>query len=268
MNKKKFIPILLIFIVLAFSILGYIVQKNEGNSQPATGTIGKMTTKTVSNIDTTDILLRIDGKKDYFLLKDLNYPLAELFNNLNNKTYSNIEIYPSYKEFFNLSDNYFKDNYGKYDNLDYDIIKIVKDGGIYHFDLRYFDEKADKIHSTTFSTTGRYFIDEPFLRVDDIEEVTEDDNYKIEVKSKAVFNKYEVYKVIIENMSDETLSIQSDMYGFYAKDSLNRYYHKIIGTNFGYDVRPSEIREFNIRLDTLSFDELFVAIDGKDIKIK
>lgn len=252
MEKKKIIIILLFIIILGISSYGVFFQGEKDEVETKKINF-KNINEEITEIDITDILLRIKDKKDYFKNKKINYPLMLFFNNVNSKQFEEIEVYPEYKAFIGDSlSEYFSFKYDKDGPLFYEIIDINKKDDKYIVKIKYKVEKNEKISYATFSTDGRYVLDKPFLKIVNINQQTTKENVEVFIESKAVFEDGEMYKIKVKNNGSSDFIINDGQYGFYAIKNNNKYSHKLLnGTINDYKVYPHTEKNLYVIFENL-----------------
>jgi len=143
--------------------------------------------------------------------------------------------------------------------------EIVDGRYVIHINYRDMNEKQTFLKS--FSIIDNTLADRPFIKVEEIGIKTESDDYSINLVSKGVFDKYEIYKIDIENRSGRELVVDDSMYGFNAIKGDNKYYHTLESAKLPYEIVPGEIRSFLIRFDTHNPEEIYVIIDGEEVRL-
>lgn len=212
------------------------------------------------------LILKYDDMENYYEFKDLNRVIMLFFKGINNKQV-HTEAFPEYKEFYNLSEDYYIENYGDLENVFYEIVSINKVPGRYFLNIRYKEEGSNKNYTSIFSTDGTYVVDEPFIRIDEISKKISNDKFSINVSSKAVYDKKSVYKIEVINLVDEFIEIESTMYGFYGKNTLNKYSHKLVKNSSIYKVLPFTNNIYFVEIRGEGIEELYINIDGEEIRL-
>ncbi|MCQ4924845.1 hypothetical protein NE686_17215 [Tissierella carlieri] len=266
---KKTIGLILIIAIVGISIYMRIEttreEKELSNLNVEEVNVDKIKDET-KYIDLEDTLENYD-KDVNETLKSTNYPIMKFFKAVNNKDFKSIDVYPEYREFFSLEEDFLKENYNELENLFYEITGIGRKDKILLIDVRYKEEDSDEVYSKTFSTDGRYLIDEAFIGISDLKSTTEEDSYKIVVEGKVIYKDREVYKIRIKNKAKETIKVDPGMYGFYAINDLNKYYHKLLYRNSGYEVLPNGESLFYVEFPSRDIGDVYINIMEKDVLI-
>lgn len=199
------------------------------------------------------------------VLKSINYPIMNFFRSVNNGDFE-FEVFPEYKEFFSLSESINKEYYKEFDNLFYEITSYDKNNGKYLVDVRFTDDSINVIDKV-FTTDGNYVIDEAFLKVEDIDNIVEDEDYLIVVEKRLVYKDREVFRIRVENKTSNSINIDYGMYGFYAIDELNRYYHKLLEGSSNYKILPKSEGLYFVEFSGKNNKDIYMEIGEKELMI-
>lgn len=268
MNKNK-LGIILIMVVLVISIYTQVVNRREGVVNREMDRVQDLKSLS-SDSDTINTILLLEKEWDSFKYKNVNYPMVKFFKNINNKEFEKIDIYPELVEFLALPDNYFKNSYGDFDNYFYKIMNLKKIEDVYLYEVQYKKEVDGELFFKMFSSNGENIIDMPFIGVESIGQSTKVDKLIINLASRAIFDDSLIYKLELENDSDEFVNIDDGIYGFCgsSREKDERFGHKLVGgTPSDYQLLPREKKNLYVKIPTSEEIDLYVSIDGKEYKI-
>lgn len=254
MSTKGFILFLLIFVLIISSFV-YVINLSKNDD--------------LSNENMRDIQqlhLKYSNIEDYYELKDLNYNLMLFFKSINNKSWE-VNIFPGYKEFFNISEDFFIDKYSGFENIFYEVISYTHIEDKMILDVKYKNEGDEELYSSEFVLNNKYVVDEPFLRIDNAFCEIENENYLINLKGRAIYKDKSIYKVEVINLIDKIIEIEPSMYGFYAKDKLNKYYHRLVMNSNSYKIIPFGHYVYFVEIPSLEIESFFINIDGEEIRL-
>lgn len=264
LNKK--IATVLIVLTLGISVFNWVNKLSKKNELNNVSITELDIEKLQINKDLPDIK---DTLSDYDVdlkTKTINYPIMKFFNYVNSKEYDKILIFPEYIDFFSSSNVMFN----KYDNLEnvfYEIVSTEKINNIYFLNINFKEESSDKVYNRTFATDGTHVVDESFIRIEDLDILTGRDDYSISVKGRTIYKDKEVYKVKVINNGLNTLTINHDMYGFYALIDLNKHYHKLLQGSSDYDILPNGESTYYVEIGGRGVQYLYINIGGDNVKI-
>lgn len=267
MNKNK-IAIVMIVVILVITFFIKIKDLEQDDKQgPIIDDIHDLIDES-KEVDITEAILRLEDEANSFKHKDSNYSIMNFFYNVNRGEFNNINIYPECVEFLSLSDSYLKDKYDVGSNLIYQIIDVKKSDNKYIYDIKYKDEDSGAVKSRTFSSDGVYIIDEPFIKVEPMNENVDDDDLSIKIESKAIFEKYTIYKIGVFNKTNKEISIKSDMYGFYGTNGINKYSHELLGADsLSYQLYPGLENVLYVKFKTTEKIKIFLNTDKGEIRL-
>jgi len=211
-----------------------------------------------------------ESLKDYeedkdLVLKSINYPIVRFFNNINNGNF-NIDVFPEYKDFFFPSEYINKQYYVGFNTLFYEIISFDKNDDKFLVNLRFTDGSMDVVDKV-FSTDGNYIIDKDYLKIIDIDKEVMNEDYLIEVEKRLIYKDREVFRVKVVNNTVDSLYINSNIYGFYATDKLNRYYHELLEGSSIYTILPKSEGLYFVEFKARNVDKVYIRIQEEDILI-
>ena len=272
MRKSHIFALALIVLIVAVTILDQFTGISMGKEEPE-----QMERVSISEIEVVDsskgeldityALARIESKKSYYHYKDINYFLRAFFDSVNAGEVSLDIIDEEYMTFMGYDGADLLKPYSMLEAVDYDVTRTYATSGKVIVDLSYREIGSDTRYQRSFSIIENTLADRPFIKVQEIGIKTKSDDYSINLVSKGVFDKYEIYKIDIGNRSGRELVVDDSMYGFNAIKGDNKYYHTLESAKLPYEIVPGEIRSFLIRFDTHNPDEIYVTIDGEELRV-
>ena len=264
MSRKSKIVFVLILSLILISLIYNKFSENELESEIVELVEKDFLNKEVSGIE--QLLAKYEDKKDYYQLKELNKIVMLFFKGVNDKkTYVN--IFPEYKEFFNLADDYFIKKYGELENVFYEILSIRSRYQKKIVKLRYKEEGKDTFFTSEFIIDGNYIVDEAFIDIDDVASTITKDEYLINLKGRAIYDNKSVYKIEVINLIDGIVEIDYGMYGFYAKDMLNKHYHRLVMDSSPYIILPFSSGVYFVEIPSIEVESLFINITKEELKL-
>lgn len=262
MNKKAKIifTLILVLVLISLTYTKFIKKDDKGHN------IGKVVLKEKAPPDIEQVIMKFNDFKDYYKYKAYNYPIMLFFKGINDKK-SYIEPFPEYKEFFNLSDDYFIEEFKDMDNVFYKIISFEENNNLAFIEITYKEEGDKDFYTDIFSSDGTYIVNEPFIRIEDINSDFSTSRYSINLIGRAVYKDKCVYKIKVVNNTDGVIEIDSSMYGFYARGNYNKYYHRLVKGVYSYKIHPLGEVTYYVEIPSVDIDELYINIDGDEIAI-
>lgn len=268
MDKSKFGIILVVLIVSIsiFTVVSNNKNNNKENSEPLEikGEMSKFDKEKLKED------YKIVNDKKYSSIKKTNYNIAMYYNNLNNKNFNNIKLFPEYIDFLNISSSEYLNSKYEIGSISFYEIIDMKNMGKYNktlVKLKHKYENKKSFSFKTFSLEDNFILDEPFLFIKDINEVVKFKDVIFSVENKAVFDDKVIYNVIVKNNGEETFFIDNDKYGFYAIQGKNKYYHNLERGNItDYEVLPNTENNIYVSFDNLKgVADVYVKIKEKTI---
>jgi len=267
-SKSIKLPIILIGIILVILVGNHFFGNTDNLTEyEEVSDVDSPSDIEHPNIDVKEALFRVELEEDYYFNKHLNFFLMSFFRMVNEKNLDMQIMNKEYVEFMRLNEDKILSSYDFLENASYDITGYKNLSTSYIVDLSYRDIGSDTRYQRSFSIIDNTLADRPFIKVEEIGIKTERDDYSINLVSKGVFDKYEIYKIEIENRSDRELIVDDSMYGFNAIKGDNKYYHTLESAKLPYEIVPGEIRSFLIRFDVLNPKEISVVIDGEEVRL-
>lgn len=267
MNKSLRIPLVLILMFAFISLANRYLDKGENVSGEDADMSVSVNEISHDEIDVSEALFRVNDIDNYFFLKSLNYHLMSYFQGINQGDVD-MELFESeYLEFMNLDENAILKRFSSLENIDYDVLSYERVDDAYIAHLHFRDIGKEPRYLMSISVRDGHVTDRPYLFIEDVKKVTGSPLFSINVKRKAVFLDYEIYEIQIQNKKDEELLVDSGMYGFYAIKGNNKYYHRLESEKLPYELAVGENRRMLIRFDVRNPEEIYVNIEGREIRI-
>lgn len=231
--------------------------------------VNKSNSTLLSDIDLDYVNLRMAEKENegYYNYKDINYYLMKYFDSINKNDLDLDLINKDYISFFGHDKDSLTKDFKNFSLLDYDIKSLSQVGNTIIADVNYRQVSSDLLYQKTFAINGNNISDQGFIKTKLLNNSIVSKDYSIEIGSKAIFDKYEAYKIEIENLSDGNLVIDESMYGFSARKTNNIYYHLLLSKKLPYELVPGEKRTFLIKFNCLNPDLISVTLNKKQIDI-